>query len=250
MYRSQVLPIYSHSTLSFGEYLLIPRYCQGFWGFISKQGGQSPILLFKNTPLQKFFCFWLYCATCKILASWPVIKPGPWQQKCQVLTMESQRISQSPILVRGTPNEQQINTECASGHDWCCEKHKAEDEDKENGGWVGSDTMVSWLTSTPVLSQFNKWILLRWQYGSVEVNPPAKEMWLILRQAWKFHSPFWDWSRGSCWTKIQPKKCEGRPSVLASVEASPTPNPSLIKGKGLSRSLCLDDSCFLPWTWL
>lgn len=86
MYRSQVLPIYSHSTLSFGEYLLIPRYCQGFWGFISKQGGQSPILLFKNTPLQKFFCFWLYCATCKILASWPVIKPGPWQQKCQVLT--------------------------------------------------------------------------------------------------------------------------------------------------------------------
>lgn len=72
-----------------------------------------------------------------------MIKPGPWQQKRQVLTMDSQRIPQSPILVRGTHDEQQINTECASGHDRCCEKNKAEDEDKENEGWVGSDTMVS-----------------------------------------------------------------------------------------------------------
>ena len=42
------------------------------------------------------------------------------------------------------------------------------------------------------------------------------------------------------------RNVRGKPSVLASTEASPTPNPSLIKGKGLSRSLCLDDSCFLP----
>lgn len=66
-----------------------------------------------------------------------------WALAAKVLTMESQKIPQSPVLVRGTPNEQQINTECASGHDWCREKHKAEDDDKENGGWVGSDTMVS-----------------------------------------------------------------------------------------------------------
>ena len=41
------------------------------------------------------------------------------------------------------------------------------------------------------------------------------------------------------------RNVRGKPSVLASMEASPTPNPSLIKRKGLRRSLCLDDSCFL-----
>lgn len=51
-------PFYSHSILSFGEYLLIPRYCQGFWGFMRNKVGKVPFLFyFLKYPFTNNFLF-------------------------------------------------------------------------------------------------------------------------------------------------------------------------------------------------